>query len=366
MSEDGARDGSGRTMTVAEAAALVGGEVRGDATVRVRDVAPIFQAGPGEFGFLADRRYLRFLPETGAGALLVSEEVAGEIADVPQPTVVVQESHAALARLLSHFHPEPPSTPAIHPTAVIGRDVRLGEAVTIGPYAVIAESATIGDRVVIGAHVVVGAGCVIGDDSRLFPHVVLYRGSTIGRRVILHAGVRIGVDGFGYVFVDGAHRKVPQVGGCAIGDDVEIGANSCIDRGSIGRTEVGQGTKLDNLVHLGHNVRVGSKALLVAQVGVAGSTSIGDGAVLGGQAGLTGHLEIEAGAKIAAQAGVIGDVRAGEPVMGFPARPRSEYLRGMSNVFRLPELVKRVRELESAVARLVDAGTSSAANGPVD
>jgi UDP-3-O-[3-hydroxymyristoyl] glucosamine N-acyltransferase len=360
---DAMRAGRGtedRSLTVAQVASLVGGELSGDPAVVVRDVAPVFQAGPRELGFLADRRYLRFLPETGAGALLVSQELAEEASDVTQARVMVREPHVALTRLLAHFHPEERDTPEIHPTAVLGRGVRLGREVAIGPYAVLEEEVVVGDGARIGAHACVGKGSVIGAGALLHPHVVLYPRTVIGERVILHAGVRLGVDGFGYVFHEGEHRKVPQVGSCTIGDDVEIGANSCIDRGSIGRTEVGAGTKLDNLVHLGHNVRVGSKAIVVAQVGVAGSTRIGDGAMLGGQAGLVGHLEIAPGARIGAQAGVIGDVSAGEPVVGFPARPRGQYLRGMTQMFKLPELVRQVRTLEARLDELERASGSGA------
>ncbi len=352
MNEAEKRPNAIAPVTVAQIARMVGGEVSGDPAVHVSDVVPIFQARPTDLGFLADRRYLRFLHETGAGALLVAEELAGEAKGAVQPRVIVKDPHVALTVLLAHFHPEEPPSPGIHPTAVLGRGVRLGRDVHVGPYAVLEEGVKIGDAVTIGAHVVVGRGCIVGDGSALFPHVVLYPGTVLGKRVILHSGVRLGVDGFGYVFHEGEHRKVPQVGGCTVGDDVEMGANTCIDRGSIGRTEIGPGTKLDNLVHLGHNVRVGSKALIVAQVGVAGSTHIGDGAMLGGQAGLLGHIEIAAGARIGAQAGVIGDVAAGEPVVGFPARPRGQYMRGMTHVFRLPEMERRVRELEKRLAGL--------------
>jgi UDP-3-O-[3-hydroxymyristoyl] glucosamine N-acyltransferase len=197
--------------------------------------------------------------------------------------------------------------------------------------------------------VVVGAGCRIGDDAELHPHVTLYPGVEIGARTILHSGVRLGVDGFGYVWADGAHRKIPQVGGCVVGDDVEIGANSTVDRGSVGATEIGNGVKIDNLVHLGHNVRVGEHTVIIAQVGVSGSTRVGKRVTLAGQVGTAGHIEIGDGATVAGQAGVFGDVPAGQVYSGYPARPHREALRAQASLFRLPELVKRLKAVERAL-----------------
>jgi UDP-3-O-[3-hydroxymyristoyl] glucosamine N-acyltransferase len=234
----------------------------------------------------------------------------------------------------------------VHPTAVLGPDVRLGSDVSIGPYAVIDQGAELGDRVVIGAHACVGAGTRIDEDTVLHPQVVIYPGAEVGKRVILHAGVRLGVDGFGYVLDQGQHRKVPQVGRCVIGDDVEIGANTCLDRGSIGQTVVEDGAKLDNLVHLGHNVSVGSLSLLAAMVGVAGSTSIGKGVAAGGQVGINGHIHVGDGARLGGQAGVVKNVPPGATVSGYPARDHREYLRAMAQLFKLPDLVRRVRALE--------------------
>lgn len=347
--------GSGPPFSLRDVAASTGGRVVGDPEVRVRDLLPLEQAAGGELGFLADRRYLRFLPDSRAEALLVAESLAEEVPE-GRSAVVVRDPHRALALLVERFHPAAPAAPGIHPTAVFGTGVRLGADVTVGPYAVVGDGAEVGDRVVLFPHVVVGAGATIGADSVLHPHVVLYPGVRVGREVILHAGVKVGVDGFGYVFHEGEHRKVPQVGGCEVGDRVEIGANSCLDRGSIGRTVVGEGAKIDNLVHLGHNVSVGPLALLVAQVGIAGSSRVGKGAVLGGQVGVSGHLEIGEGARLGAQAGVIGDVPAGETVSGYPARPHRSYLQAMAALFRLPGQEKarelRLARLEERLLRL--------------
>jgi UDP-3-O-[3-hydroxymyristoyl] glucosamine N-acyltransferase len=347
---DEAHPGQG-APTLEELAAMVGGRVEGDLSLRVRGVAPIDQAGPEELGFLAQRRYLRLLPQTLARAVLVSEDLAGEVTAFPG-RLVVKDPHGALPRLLAHFHPGRAPEPGIHPTAVIGRGVDLGEDVTVGPYAVLEEGVVVGSRVRVGAHAVLGADSVVGDDSVLHPHVVLYPGTRVGARVILHAGVKLGVDGFGYVPGKEGHRKVPQVGGCVVEDDVEIGANTCVDRGSIGRTVVGEGSKLDNLVHLAHNVRLGRGVLMAAMAGISGSTRIGDGAMIGGQAGIIGHAEIGAGARIGAQSGVIGDIAPGETVSGYPARNNREYLRAMGLAFRLPEVVRRLEELEGRIQNL--------------
>lgn len=335
-------------LTVGEIAELVGGRVEGDAEVRVCDVVPLQEAGREHLALLAERRYLRYLAGTRAAAVLVPEELGGEAGAVGA-RVLVKDPRLALVRLLECFHPPTPISAGIHPTAVLGRRARLGARVHVDAYAVIGEEAEIGEGTWIGAHVVVGARCRIGRDSLLHPHATLYPGVVLGDRVIVHAGVRVGVDGFGYVFHEGEHCKIPQVGGCVIGDDVEIGANTCIDRGSIGSTQVGAGTKIDNLVHVGHNVAVGSRALLIAQVGIAGSSTIGDAAILAGQAGISGHLTVGAGARVGGQAGVIGDVAPGSTVSGYPARPHKEAMRVLGWTFRLPELAARVRALEGAV-----------------
>lgn len=340
-----------RTLSVQEIAEMLGGRCEGDGEIRVEGVASLEQAGERELGFLAQRRYLRFLDGAQARAVLVSEALADAAAAVPA-RVVVKDPHEVLPQLLAHFYPEAPVVPGIHPTAVFGRGVALGKGVTVDAYAVLEDGVSVGDRVRIGAHAVLGAGSAIGDDSVLHPHAVLYPGTRIGARVILHAGVRLGVDGFGYVPREGKPTKIPQVGTCVVEDDVEVGANSCIDRGSIGRTVVGRGTKLDNLVHLAHNVQVGEAVMMAAMVGIAGSSRVGDGAQLGGQAGAVGHIEIGPGARIGAQSGIIGDIPAGETVSGYPARNNREYLRAMGLAFKLPEILKKVQELEKRLAAL--------------
>lgn len=318
--------------------------------VEIRGIAPLAEAGPDQLGLLADRRYLGRVPESRAGALLVSRDLAALLPEAAPPALVVADAHLALIKVLESLFPPAPADPEIHPTAVLGSGTRLGARLRIGPYAVIEEGASVGDGVRIGAHSVVGAGAVIGSSSILHPHVVLYPGAVLGEGVIVHAGARVGVDGFGYAADAGRARKVPQVGRCVIEDDVEIGANATIDRGSIGETRVSAGAKLDNLVHLAHNVSVGPGALLAALVGVAGSSSVGAGVQAGGQSGISGHLSVGAGARLSAQAGVIGDIAPGETVMGFPARPRTEFLRAVAGQRRVRDLMRRVRAIEKRIA----------------
>ncbi len=341
-------------MTLTEAAEATGGRVLGDGSMSFERISPVHDAGPGDLAMLADRRYATDLAGCGGRALLVSEALS-RVDGGPADRLVVEDPRAALVDLLPLLHPEPPREPGVHPTAVVHAAAAVPEPASVGPHAVICAGATLGDGARVGANCVVGEGVAIGTETVLHPNVTVYAGSILGNRVVVHAGARIGVDGFGYVSLGGKHRKVPQVGGCVVEDDVEIGANCTIDRGSIGRTLIGAGSKLDNLVHIGHNVTIGAGSMLVAQVGVAGSTRTGEGVAMGGQAGVSAHLRIGAGARIAAQAGVIGDVGPGETVSGYPARDHGTYLRAMAGLMKLPELVRRLVRLERRLG-LEDAG----------
>lgn len=332
-------------MKASEIAELVGGEFDGATDPEIQGVAPLDRASANELSFVAHPKYAAYLAQTGAAAVLVTEALIPR-GSTELPRIVVSDVYRALSDVLRHLYPRPAVQAGIHATASVGQGAAIGEAVTVGAYAVIADNTRIGDRCQIGAHCVIGHDCVLADDVVLYPHVTLYSHVRLGARCIVHSGARLGTDGFGYTFVDGQHRKVPQVGGLTIGDDVEIGANTCIDRGSVGPTEIGNGVKIDNLVHIGHNVRVGDLSIIVAQVGISGSTTIGKGVTLAGQAGLVGHISIGDGAVIGAQAGVIGDVPAGAIYSGYPARPHKEAMKAQGALFKLPEIIKRMRALE--------------------
>ncbi len=332
------------TLTASDIAAICGGELRGDGATLVDSVAPLSRAERNNLSFLADGRYSAMLTTATPGVLLVTPELAESTGSVPA-RIIVAKPAAALLELLPRLYPQSDRVPAIDLTARIGRGARIGDRVTLDAYAVIGDGAVVDDDVVVGAHCVIGSGVTIGNGSRLFPHVTVYSGGRIGERVTLHSGVRIGSDGFGYVFTGGVHSKIPHVGRCIIGNDVEIGANTTIDRGSIDDTMIGAGTKIDNLVQIGHNVHVGSLCLIMAQVGIAGSARIGDGCVIAGQAGLGGHINIGAGARIGGQSGVFGNVPAGEVWSGYPARPHRESLRATGALLKLPEMMKRVEEM---------------------
>jgi UDP-3-O-[3-hydroxymyristoyl] glucosamine N-acyltransferase len=332
-------------------AELVGGRLAGDGAVVIDGVAPVDEAEPRRIAFLAARKYAKYVENSAATAFLVSAELEAVLPESAS-RVVVDEAYPALRTLLEHFHPEPGWYPTVHATAVMGRDVELGAGVEVGPYAVLEAGVRVGDGCRIGAHCVIGQGTAIGPRTRLHPHVVTYHDTVIGADVIVHSGTRLGAEGFGYTFVEGRHAKIPQVGRCVIEDGVEIGANSTIDRGSLGDTRVGAGTKIDNLVHLAHNVRVGALTLIAAMVGVAGSTRIGKGVWLGGQSGVCNQVEIGDGARVAVQTGVTRDVPAGETVSGFPGRPHREALVKDANVGRIPRLLERVRRLEKEFKRL--------------
>lgn len=335
-------------LSVSDLSRLVKGEVTGDGSRVIRGVAPLDAAGPDHLSFVANGRYLSYVQGTAAGAVLLPRAMECTLPD-GVAELRVDDPHAALAVVLPVLYPEESPAPGIHPTAAVAEGVELGEGVTVGPHAAIGRGARIGDGCRIGASTVVGEGCVLGAGTILHPHVTLYPGVRAGERCVVHSGARLGADGFGYVLVEGRQRKVPQVGGCRLGDDVEVGANTTIDRGSIGDTVVGDGTKIDNLVQIGHNCRIGRHVVIISQVGISGSTTVGDYAVIGGQAGVRGHIRIGSAARVGGQAGVTGDVPDGETVSGYPARPHREAMRAQAALFRLPELVRTIRRLERAV-----------------
>lgn len=343
--ENGSGSGEGvRTLTASAISELVKGELHGDGSTIVTAVAPLDRAEKGHVSFLGNARYTALAAETKAGVVLVSRELEDSVLNVPVRIVVAKPNEAVLA-VLPFLYPESRKTAAIHATAIVRRGARFGKDVVVDEYAIVGEGAEIGDNVWIGSHSVIGDNVIVGAGSLIFPHVTLYSGAELGERVLLHSGVRIASDGFGYVQRDGGHEKIPHVGRCIIGNDVEIGANSTIDRGSVDDTVIGAGTKIDNLVHIGHNCRIGRACLIIAQAGISGSVHVEDGCIIAGQAGLGGHITIGQGARIAAQAGVFGNVPAGESWSGYPARPHKESLRTTAAMFKLAGMLKRIEKL---------------------
>src|SRR5207245_11229676 len=299
--------GGGGRSSAREIAALTNGRLVGAPDITVSGVAPLDRAGPDDLSFLAAKRYLQYFQQSSAAIVLCKPDLVPEDGTGgPACRVVVRDPHVALLSVIPVLYPEPAWAPGVHRTAVIGAGVTWRDPVAIGPYAVLGQGASLGRNVRIGVGAVLGDGVVMGDDVQLYPHVVCYSGTVVGNRVILHAGVRLGADGFGYVpGPRGAlPRRIPQVRRCIIGDDVEIGANTTIDRGSVDDTVVGPGTKIDNLVQIGHNCRIGARCLIAGQAGIAGSTHVEADVFLAVQAGLAYHVTIGRGARVTVQGGV--------------------------------------------------------------
>ena len=321
-------------LPLAVIAAAAGGEA--PAVMRLlAGIAPLQTAGPDALSFLDNRRYLRLLKDSRAGAVIVHPDMA---AHVPADTVaiVTREPYLGWARAAALFHPAPPAMPGIHPTAVIATGARIDAAAEIGPHAVIGADAEIGAGCRIGANAVIGAGVVLGAECRIGANASVSH-AVLGARVYIYPGARIGQEGFGFATGPAGFVTVPQLGRVLIGDDVEIGANSCVDRGSAQDTVIGAGSRLDNLVQIGHNVRLGHCCVIVAQVGIAGSTVLEDFVQIGGQAALAGHLHVGKAARIGAQAGVISDVPPGASWLGSPAQPVRDMFRQVAILKRLAD-----------------------------
>lgn len=335
-------------LTAAEVAAHVQGEVLGDPGVVLTGFAPVDTAGPGDLTFAENEDYFARAERSEASAILVG----GAFTSHKKVLIRVGQARVAFAKVLPLFFPEPVYPPGVHPTAIIAASARIDPSAHIGPFCVVGEGVRIGARSVLEGGNHVGADCRLGEHVRLFPRVTLYPKTQLGHRVRIHAGSVIGADGYGYVQEDGVHLKVPQVGHVIIEDDVEIGANVTIDRGALGPTIIGRGTKIDNLVQIAHNVVIGEHCLIVAQVGIAGSTRLGNYVTLAGQVGLAGHLKIGDGVIVAAQSGVKDSIPAGEKWLGYPAQPDRVVKRQMIAIQQLPGLFRRVKELERRLAQV--------------
>ena len=338
-------------LTIAEIAELCGGTAAGDPARSVRAAASLETASSTDIAFVTGKKALAVAASSQAGCLLVDSSftLAG-----PWALVRVENPRASFARVLAALYPPKRKYAGIHPTAVVASSAAVADDCCIGPHT------TVGENTVIAAACTVGPSCCIGDNVTLGPgsvlhaNVTIYDGVTIGARAVLHSGVVIGADGFGFALVNGRYEKFPQVGTVSIGDDVEVGANSCIDRAALGVTRIGNGTKLDNLVHVGHNCVFGEHVVVAAQAGFSGGITVGDFAVIGGQAGIGEKAIIEAKAIVGGKAGILPSVKvhAGEPVWGIPARPLRKHLKGLAHVAKLPELREQVQQLGQQISRI--------------
>jgi UDP-3-O-[3-hydroxymyristoyl] glucosamine N-acyltransferase len=335
-------------LILRELAERLGCELEGDGGVDVRRVAGIESAGPGELTFLANRKYGSLLAATRASAVIVAPGVS-----TPLPKLVSQNPYLTYARAVALLHPGEQAAPGIHPTASVDASATLAEGVHVGPYAVIGARARVGPRSAIHAHAVLYPGVEVGADCVIHSSVQIRERCRLGDRVIVQNGAVIGGDGFGFARDDaGRYHKIPQVGIVVIEDDVEIGALTAIDRAALAETRVGRGTKIDNLVQVGHSVTIGSDCVLAGQVGIAGSAKLGSRVTLAGQVGVVGHLEIGDGAIVTAQSGVPGDVPPGAVLSGSPVIENKTWLKSIAVFARLPELQRRVRELERRLRSL--------------
>jgi UDP-3-O-[3-hydroxymyristoyl] glucosamine N-acyltransferase len=336
------------TFTATQIAEKLNGQVIGDGTVLLTGFTSADRAKAGDLTFAEKDTYFAAAEASAASAILV----AGDFTSATKVLIRVANARVAAARVLPLFFPEATFAAGIHPTAVIAPSAAIDPSAHIGPGCVIGAHVKIGARSALMGGNHVGENCQLGDEVRLFPNVVLYPRTEVGHRVAIHAGTVIGSDGYGYVFDQGRHLKMPQVGHVVIHDDVEIGANSAIDCGALGPTIIGQGTKIDNLVHVAHNVVMGRHCLVMGQVGFAGSTQLGDYCVVASQSGIAGHLKLGAQSIVGAKSGVMRDVAPKETVLGIPAAPDKQAKRQWIAVQRLPDMIVRLREMEKQIAEL--------------
>ena len=335
-------------ITLRELAALLGGKVDGDPTLEVTGIASLEEAGEEEITFLSGLKYFPRLEKTRAAAAIVPLSLPS----FPKPVIRTSNPYLAYAKAQAFFTAKPYLPRGVNSRACIGQDVKMGQDVSIFPFVYVGDGCQIGDRAVLYPGVYLGEFSQVGEESILYPNVVVMNRCILGRRVIVHPGTVIGSDGFGFAREGTRYVKIPQVGIVQVDDDVEIGANCAIDRAAMGKTWVKRGVKTDNLVQIGHNVTVGEDTVLVAQVGIAGSTVVGNGVALGGQVGVVGHISIGDGAMIGAQAGVAQDVEPGQVLSGSPAFPHREWLKTQAVFPKLPEMKRTLAALEKRMKAL--------------
>jgi len=335
-------------LTISEIATQVRGEITGDPSTRITGFAPADNARSGDLTFADKEAYFQTAEKSEASAILVS----GAFSSTRKPLIRVANARVAVARLLPVFFPPDEHASGIHPSTVIDPSAQIDPSVHIGPNCVIGPRVRLGARSALMGGNHIGRDCQIGEDVTLFPNALLYPRTQVGNRVTIHAGTVIGSDGYGYVFDEGRHRKVLQVGNVVIHDDVEIGANAAIDRGALGSTVIGKGTKIDNLVHVAHNVVMGSHCLIMGQVGFAGSTKLGDYCVIASQSGIAGHLTLGRQTTVGAKSGVMRDIPDGDTVLGIPAHPDKQTKRQWVALQKLPEMMRQMRELQHEMERL--------------
>jgi len=336
-------------VTLEAVAKAIDGTVVGDGSVEITGVAGIREAREGDLTFLANPRYESYLDQTQASAIIVSENHR----NIGKPLIQNPNPYLAFLKAIRLFAGEAERPCAgVHPTAVVSEEAYVAQDASIGPYVVIERGASIGARAIVHAGCYVGARARLGDEILLYPNVTVREECVLGDRVIVHSGTVVGSDGFGFVRDGDVYRKLPQVGNVVVEDDVEIGANVTIDRATTGTTRIGAGSKIDNLVQIAHNVQVGENCIIVAQVGISGSTVLGDHVVLAGQVGIVGHIEIGDGASVGAQSGVSKSVKAGERMFGYPAMPLRQAKRIEASIRNLPELIQTVRRLKRRVDEL--------------
>jgi len=334
-------------MKLKELALMLGCEAMGDPETEIQGAAGIHEVKEGEATFLSDLKLLKECAGSRASCVIVRDFIP----DLGKPQLLAKNPLYAFARLLERFYIQPHKPTGISDAAFVSQKAGIGNNVSIHSFAFISDNAVVGDNTVIYPGVFVGEDTAIGEQCILYPNVTIREKAQIGNRVIIHAGSVIGADGFGYVMEGGRHHKIPQVGGVIIGDDVEIGANVTIDRATTGNTFIGKGTKIDNLVQVGHNVQIGENSILVAQVAIGGSTKIGNLVIIGGQVGIADHAEVDDGSMIGAQSGIMGHLENGV-YSGSPAIPHRNWLKSSALFARLPELNKKIRELEEKIKDL--------------